>query len=213
MTAPSLCLVSDRRRFARDDGDEAAHDRLVAQIARAARAGVDLIQIRERDLEARALARLVDDAIAAAGTSGARVVVNDRLDVAIACGAAGVHLRSDSIAPSAARRLAPSGFLIGRSVHSVAEAEQVAADVDYVIAGTVFATASKPPGHPLIGLGGLAAVVRAAKVPVLAIGGITIERLPEVAATGAAGVAAIGMFLEDSGPAVHLWFDSMRSAS
>ena len=214
MTAPSLCLVTDRRRLAgRDDGFDVARDRLVAVIARAVCAGVDLIQIRERDLEARALARLVEDAIAVARPAGARVVVNDRLDVALACGASGVHLRGDSISPRAARTLAPPGFLIGRSVHGVAEAEQVAGDVDYLIAGTVFATPSKPEGHPLMGLDGLAAVVRAVEVPVLAIGGITIERLPKVAATGAAGIAGIGLFLEDASPAVRLWFDSTRSAS
>jgi len=214
VTAPALCLVTDRRRLAGgDDHADAARGRLVAWIARAVRAGVDLIQIRERDLDARSLARLVEDAIAVARPAGARVVVNDRLDVALACGAAGVHLRGDSIPPRAARTLAPPGFLIGRSVHGVAEAAQVAAEVDYLIAGTVFATPSKRPDHPLLGLDGLAAVVRAVHVPVLAIGGITIERLPEVAATGAAGVAGIGMFLEDAGPAVRLWFDSMRPAS
>ena len=214
MTAPALCLVTDRRRLAGgDDHADAARGRLVAWIARAVRAGVDLIQIRERDLDARSLARLVEDAIAVARPAGARVVVNDRLDVALACGAEGVHLRGDSLPPRAARTLAPPGFLIGRSVHGVAEAARVAGEVDYLIAGTVFATPSKPPDHPLLGLDGLAAVVRAVRVPVLAIGGITLERLPEVAATGAAGVAGIGMFLEDAGPAARLWFDSMRSAS
>lgn len=151
--------------------------------------------------------------MAVAHPGGARIVVNDRLDVALACGAAGVHLRSDSVSPGAARTLAPPGFLIGRSVHSAAEAREAAPDADYLIAGTVFATPSKPSGHRLLGLDGLAAIVRSVNVPVLAIGGMTVERLSEVAATGAAGVAGIGIFLEDASPAVRMWFDSVRSAS
>jgi thiamine-phosphate pyrophosphorylase len=122
------------------------------------------------------------------------VVVNDRIDVAIACGADGVHLRGDSIPVDAARRLAPADFLIGRSIHGVDEAA-CAAGADYVIAGTVFPTASKPAETRTLGIAGLRAIVRAIDRPVLAIGGIAGDRIDEVAAAGAAGFAAIGLFM------------------
>jgi thiamine-phosphate diphosphorylase len=178
-----VCLVTDRR----------AADPVV-QAQQAAAAGIDVIQVRERDLEASALAALVSAMVDAAAGCAMRVVVNDRIDVAIACGAHGVHLRGDSIPPARARAMAPAGFLIGRSVHDAAEAAQVAADVDYLIAGTVFTTGSKPPGHVRLGTAGLRAVVRSVRVPVLAIGGVTEARIPDVAASGAAGIAAIGLF-------------------
>ena len=111
-----LCLVTDRRRFVRPIPD------LLDQVRLAVHAGVDLIQVRERDLEAASLADLVSSILAVTRGSRTRVVVNDRLDVAIATGADGVHLRHDSIAVAAARTLAPSPFLVGRSVHDGGEA-------------------------------------------------------------------------------------------
>lgn len=158
---------------------------------------MDVLQVRERDLEAGDLSALVSDLVALARGSRTRIIVNDRLDVALACGAAGVHLRVNSIPPSAVRRLAPRGFLVGRSVHTPAEAGDVAAEVDYLIAGTVWPTESKPApsATPLLGPDGLAAIVREAVVPVLAVGGVTAERVPQVRASGAAGVAAIGLFM------------------
>jgi thiamine-phosphate diphosphorylase len=174
-------------------------------------AGIDVVQVRERDLESAALAALVSELVAlAAATPGSstRIVVNDRLDVALAAGAAGVHLRSDSIPPCAVRSLAPPGFVIGCSVHSPADAAAIGTDADYLIAGTVWASDSKPGGRPVLGTDGLAAVVAAASVPVLAIGGVTVDRVAEAAAAGAAGIAAIGLFMSDmsrlvpTGPAV-----------
>jgi len=165
-----------------------------------------MVQIRERDLEAAHLARLVSAVVDLARGSRSRIIVNDRLDVALACGAGGVHLRADSMPPSRARSIAPPGFLIGCSVHAPAEARAVAPDVDYLIAGTVWPTESKPAGpagRPPIGPDGLAAIARAARVPVLAVGGVTLDRVPHLSASGAAGVAAIGLFLgsaPDSGP-------------
>jgi thiamine-phosphate diphosphorylase len=187
----TLCLVTDRQRSA---GSLPA---LLAQIRAGIEAGVDLVQIRERDLDAAALSSLVAAVVDLTRGSTSRVVVNDRLDVALACGADGVHLRGDSVPIAAARRLAPPPFLVGRSVHSadeVVSAAVNAAGADYLIAGTVFPTASKPGVTTWLGLEGLRAVVRATTVPVLAIGGVTLERLVEVASTGAAGIAAIGLF-------------------
>jgi thiamine-phosphate diphosphorylase len=174
---------------------------LLEQIRYAVAAGIDLVQLREPDLEAGELFELTRTAAAAAAASRTRIVVNDRLDVAIAAGAAGVHLRADSIPPRAARPLAPRGFLIGRSVHALDEATAAAADgADYLIAGTVYPTSSKP-GARLLGVDGLAAVVQTVAVPVLAIGGVTQGRVAPVAATGAAGIAAIGLFMTGPGGA------------
>jgi thiamine-phosphate pyrophosphorylase len=191
----TICLVTDRRRLVRAGApDHEARRCLRAQVRHAVDAGVDLIQIRERDLDAADLAALVTDLVAATRGTPTRVVVNDRLDVALTCGADGVHLRSDSIAVAAARRLAPAPFVIGRSLHRIDELS-AARGADYLIAGTVFPSTSKPAGHPLLGVEGLRAIAREATVPVLAIGGVTSERLGEAAAAGASGIAAIGLFM------------------
>jgi len=212
---PTICLVTDRRRLCVGCDAARAATGLLTQIREAVVAGVDLVQIRERDLEASALTALVADAVALADGTGTRVVVNDRLDVAIAAGAAGVHLRGDSITAAAARHLAPAGFLIGRSVHNPEEAA-AATEADYVIAGTVFRTASKPDANGELGEAGLAAVVRASRAPVLAIGGVTMESLARLAAAGASGFAAIGFFmgevpLSSLVAAARVQFDSAKT--
>jgi thiamine-phosphate diphosphorylase len=182
-------MITDRRRFA---GGE---DALVQRVAAAAKAGVDLVQVRERDLEARDLSRLVARCVAAVHNTRTRILVNDRLDVALTAGAHGVHLRGDSMPASRARSLAPIGFLIGRSVHGVAEALTAHADggMDYVLFGAVFATTSKP-GQVPAGVRALADVVRATPLPVLAVGGIANETVSQLEGTGCAGFAAIGWF-------------------
>jgi len=111
-----------------------------------------------------------------------------------------VHLRGDSVSVAAARRLLPPPFLVGRSVHTVQEAS-AASDADYLIAGTVFPSAAKPGAAELLGLDGLRAIVSASAVPVLAIGGITPDRIADVLAAGAAGIAAIGLFIDSLKPA------------
>lgn len=166
-------------------------------------AGVDIVQLRAPGLSAAVLLRVTDTIVAAVRDGRTRVVVNERLDVALAGGAHGVHLRSSSLPAGEVRRLAPAGFLVGRSVHGVDEAETVlrAGGLDYLVAGTVFPSESKPAGHGTLGLEGLAAICRRVEVPVLAIGGITVERVAGIAATGAAGVAAIGLFRTPAGQA------------
>lgn len=200
-----LCLITDRRRLCSATvAFEVARRRLIDQAKWAVASKVDLIQVRERDLETADLAKVVSDVVRVSRGSGTRVVVNDRIDVALACGADGVHLRHDSVRAETVRTIAPAGFLVGQSVHGLAEAEG-AGPVDYLIAGTVFPTPSKPSAAAMLGLDGLAEVVQAVAVPVLAIGGITRERLDEVAATGAAGAAGIGLFIE--------WFDRLETPS
>ena len=183
-----MCLVTDRQRLG-------GADRLVERVSWAVRAGVHLVQVRERDLEGRALTALVAGCVAAVRGTGARIVVNDRVDVAVAAGAHGVHLRADSMAAARVRTMVAPGFLVGRSVHGLDEARDAdaAGGLDYLLYGTVFASTSKP-GRAPTGTSALAAVAAAVRVPVLAVGGVTPDNLEEVAATGASGFAAIGMF-------------------
>lgn len=197
--------MTDRRRLYDADADPAFVRRcLLTQARHAIEAKIDFLQVRERDLEISELAAMVADIVALARGSTTRVLVNDRVDVAMACGAAGVHLRADSVPTAAVRSMAPAPFVIGRSVHTVAEAAEEGSAVDYLIAGTVWPSSGKPAGHLVIGVDGLSGIVRASRAPVLAIGGVTLDRIPEVAARGAAGVAAIGLFMgpaEDGGVA------------
>ena len=189
---PALCFVTDRRR-----GADPSILALVERIGAAARAGVSLVQIRERDLDDRSLTALVRDSVAAVGGTGARVLVNDRVDVAAAAGAAGVHLRGDSIAAPCIRSIAPPSFLIGRSVHGADEARAVeaAGGCDYVFFGSVFASRGKPAAHPAAGIDALARVCRAVSLPVIAIGGVDPANAAAIAGAGAAGAAAIGVFM------------------
>jgi thiamine-phosphate pyrophosphorylase len=194
----TVCLVTDRCRLGR--AVAAPPERwttiLVTQIRAAVEAGVDLVQLRETDLEASALFRLAAAILHDVPGSRRRLVINERLDVALASGAAGVHLRERSFAVDAARRLAQEGFRIGRSVHDVASVD-AAQSADYLIAGTVLSTPSKAVSR-LLGWEGLAAIVSAAKGrPVLGIGGLTATSMPALAASGAAGLAAIGAFIPD----------------
>jgi len=194
LAVPSICIVT-RVRGAAASAERAA---LLARLSAAAEAGATMIQVRERHLQDRellAFVRLLADRVRPAGT---RVLVNDRTDVALAAGADGVHLKSH--APSAAdvRTIVPAGFLIGRSVHSAAEAVGIHLNggCDYLFFGTVFPSTSKPGDHPVAGVAALASVCREVSLPVLAIGGITVERAPEIAAAGAAGVAGISLFAD-----------------
>jgi thiamine-phosphate diphosphorylase len=211
-----ICLVTDRHRLT--DGRGTGEDRLIELVAAAAAAGVDLIQIRERDLEGRHLTALVRRCVEAARGTDAKVLVNDRVDVALAAGAHGVHLRSDSIDAPAVRPLLPSGAMVGRSVHSAGEAATVSrrGGLDYLILGTVFRSASKSAGQSLLTLDELSAACRLSSIPILAIGGITVPGASEVRRTGAAGVAAIGVFIPPTGESpqchVHTVVPALRRA-
>src|SRR5688500_6488660 len=169
-------MITDRTRL-----PGGRSETLIDCVAAAARAGVHLVQIRERDMEAAPLTRLVAACVAAVAGTRARVLVNDRIDVALAAGAHGVHLRGDSIPAPRARRIVPAPFLIGRSVHSAAEGRRAEDEggVDYLLFGTVFDTASKP-GVAAAGCAALAQAVAATRLPVLAVGGMTAATLPVV---------------------------------
>jgi thiamine-phosphate pyrophosphorylase len=199
----SLYLITNRRAFLRSP--EITHDDLprlqLEAIGKAARAGCRLIQIREKDMSAKALGAFTRAAIERARPHGARVLVNDRFDVAIAAGADGVHLRASSIPAREVRAVAAKkgldDFLIGVSTHSVAEAKLAEeGGADFVVCGPVYDTPSKRIFGPPLGLDVFAEIRDAVEMPVLAIGGINLSNYREALRRGAAGVAAIGLFTD-----------------
>jgi thiamine-phosphate pyrophosphorylase len=184
-----LCYITDR-------GAQSPQE-LLPRIAAAARAGVNLIQIREKDLAARELVELTRGALDVARGTSTRIVVNDRLDVALALGAGGAHLGTASLPLREARRTAPVEFLLGASCHSLQEAlEAESQGADYILLGPIFPTPSKLRFGPPLGLEKLSEVTGRIKIPVLALGGITVERVRRCREAGAAGIAAIRLFQE-----------------
>ncbi len=213
----TLCLVTDRHQL--DPAARTERDRtltLARWLEGAVAAGIDLIQLREGDLPGRVLCELARTIAGVAAGTRTRVVVNDRADVALASGCGGVHLPGDAPPVARVRSLAaasPAGssadpalvarpgsqgrgsfvpaWLVGRSVHGLDDT-RTHVDADYLLFGAVYESGPKP-GR---GLEALRAVVTAAgRVPVLAIGGVTVPRAAECKAAGAAGVAAIRLFL------------------
>jgi thiamine-phosphate pyrophosphorylase len=194
-----LCLITDRRRLSARLGCDlgVVDEALLAQVGAAAAAGVDLVKIREGELPAAALAELTRRVVARLRDTATRVLVNDRADVALACHAHGVHLKATSVTPRQARQLAPPGWLIGASVHGVDLGR--APGADYLIAGTLRPTPSKPAGAPLLGIDELHRMAQAAHpIPVLGIGGLTADDVPALTRAGAAGLAGIEVFLPAS---------------
>lgn len=180
-----LMLVSDRRRLAEGE--------LAAMAAEAARAGVDDLQVREKDLGGRALADLVRAVGAASHGTRARVVVNGRLDVALAAGAGAVQLPEEGLSVAAVKRAFPQ-IAVGASRHSTEGARSAEAEgADFVVVGPVFATPGKE--HRALGLAGLEAAARAVRVPVYAIGGIDASNARAAVAAGARGLALLRPFL------------------
>lgn len=156
---------------------------------RAACDGVEMIQIRAKELSGRALTELVKGAV----TAGGKVLVNTRTDIALACGARGVHLPSGSIAPSTIRRIAPGGFLIGVSCHTIDELEAAEREgADFAVYGPIFPSVTKA-GTP-IGIEALRMATQAVRLPVYALGGVTAENAPLCVQAGAAGIAGISLF-------------------
>ena len=189
----SLYLITDRAAASRPPADV---------VEECLAAGLRAVQLREKDLEARDLLALADTLREATQRHGARLIVNDRADVALAASADGVQRTHSSRPVSALRGFTPPGFLVGASVHSEAEARDAAAQgADFIVFGPVYDTASKRRYGPPQGLAALEAVTRAVDRPVLAVGGLTPERVPEVLAAGAAGVAVIGAIYAAARPA------------
>lgn len=171
-----------------DGGVEAVGDLLLS-------GRVDWVQIREKQLAARELMALVRRVIALPNPHLVRILVNTRVDVAIAAGAGGCHLPSGSIAASEWKKITPPGFLIGVSCHSLDDVLRAEAEgADYVLFGPVFAPISKTSDLAPRGLEELARVSRGVRIPVLALGGITWENAETCVEAGAAGVAGISLF-------------------
>jgi thiamine-phosphate pyrophosphorylase len=209
---PILCYVTDRRNFSA--GTPSANSVALAEkIAMLAAAGVDWVQIREKDLPGRELAALVRQALrgtsaqADTGSRSTRIVVNDRVDVALTEGAAGVHLGESSLPVYEAKRLVRSrvssrDFLVGVSCHSPESAKFAATSgADYLFFGPVFATPSKAQFGEPQGVARLAEICESLTIPVLAIGGITLENASACLRAGAAGIAAIRLFQNAPDPA------------
>jgi thiamine-phosphate pyrophosphorylase len=193
---PIICYVTDRKSLAEGEAGAGVLGKIRAAIA----AGVDWVQIREKDLSGRELLGLARDSIAAGG--GARVIVNDRLDVALAAGAAGVHLGRESLGARDVVRWcrgggenAPADFVVGVSCHSLQEAREAeCAGAAYIFFGPVFDTPSKRGMGEPQGIARLGEICLGVKIPVLAIGGVSEENAGECIRAGAAGIAAIRMF-------------------
>jgi thiamine-phosphate pyrophosphorylase len=205
--APILCYVTDRKGL----GSEVDQQReaLLKRVAIAAGAGVDWIQIREKDLSGKELSSLTRAAVAQTkqigehGGTRTRIIVNDRLDVALSEHTDGGHLGEQSLPVhdvckwlAATANLSAHGkFLVGVSSHSALDAASAARDgADYIFFGPVFATPSKASFGAPQGLQRLAEVCNAISIPVLAIGGITLDNASDCFAAGAAGIAAIRLF-------------------
>ncbi len=224
---PSLWLVTDRRAVRRGSGapSPAAASGVAALPAEASRlldaveecvaAGLRAVQLREKDLPARELLAVAAPLRAATRRHGARLIVNDRLDVAQAAAADGVQRTGQSLPVAVLRRLAPPPFLVGASVHSLTEATQAEAEgADFVVFGPIYDTASKRAFGAPQGLEALRRVTAAVQRPVIAVGGIDPARTPDVMAAGAAGVAAIGAFLsaDRPGDTVKAFLDALGRA-
>ena len=174
------CYVTDRRQCD-----------LLPCVSAAVNKGIELIQVREKDLDARALYELVCRVRDAAAGSRTQILVNDRLDVARAAGIDGVHLPGYGLPTAQVRPLVKT---LGCSIHSLEEGlEAERSGADFVIFGPVFET----PGKQAVGIEALRRVTAAVKIPVLAIGGITHETTPLILEAGAAGIAAIRLFQRD----------------
>jgi thiamine-phosphate pyrophosphorylase len=192
-----------------------AHHPLERVVESACAAGLRAVQLREKDLATRELLALAESLRAVTRVHGARLLINDRADVALAAAADGVQRTGASLPVSAYRLAVPEGFLVGASVHALDEAREAeAAGADFLVFGPVYDTPAKRPFGPPQGLEALQRVAAAAARPVLAIGGVTPARVGEVLAAGAAGVAVMGGIsgAADPGGATRAYLDALGSA-
>jgi thiamine-phosphate pyrophosphorylase len=194
---PLIYLITDRQKISLP-GDDLKLASLAHFLEQALASGVELIQIRERDLSARELFSFAREIVQMAHRYGASVLINDRADVAVACGA-GVHLTTRSMKAQVVRSTFGDEILIGVSTHSLEEVEEAEREgADFVVFGPVFETESKKIYGPPLGLGMLREVTARATIPVLALGGINLGNFSEALRAGAAGIAGISIFAESS---------------
>lgn len=169
------------------------------QVLRLSRGGASLIQLREKHLSGREFFREAEAALRQAREAGVRLIINDRVDLALALGADGVHLGQDDLPPESARRLLGEQAVIGFSTHNLEQAMAAARlPIDYLALGPIFATSSKDSPDPVVGLDGLRRVREAVPaLPLVAIGGITQENALQTLAAGADSLAVISALLID----------------
>ncbi len=197
----SLYLITDRKL--------AAAGGLAAMIETALQAAAEIapqppiaVQLREKDLDARPMMQLAAELLPICRRYRVPMLINGRIDVALASGADGVHLPADGISPADARKLLGPSKLIGVSTHSAAEITRAKAlGADFAVFGPVFAPTSKGSYAAPSGPEGLASACAAASIPVFALGGITAARAADLADTGAAGIAVIGAIFAAKDPA------------
>lgn len=190
---PTVYLVTDRRAL--------RGRTLLAAVEEALRGGVDAVQLREKDLDGRELFQLAVALRRLCHCWGAMLLINDRIDVAIACEADGVHLPANSFAPSEARALLGKGKLVGLSAHRLQDLHpSQLAGADFVVFGPIFDTPSKRPFGPPVGLAALAEAVQTSPLPLLAIGGVDASNAAELRRLGVHGVAAIRALLSETNP-------------
>jgi thiamine-phosphate pyrophosphorylase len=162
--------------------------------------GVRFLQVRGKALSSAVLLDLAAEVVALSRPCGALVVVNDRADVAVAAGASGVHVGQDDLSPDDARAVVGSDRLVGVSTHTPAQIERAAASsADYIAVGPIFGTRTKDTGYAPVGLE-LVRLAAGSGKPVVAIGGITLARAPEVVAAGAVSLAVIADLLAHGHP-------------
>jgi thiamine-phosphate pyrophosphorylase len=202
-----LYYITDRRAFG--GGERERRDRLLKKIAEAAHAGVDYIQLREKDLSSRELESLAREAVHALAGCKTALLINSRTDVALAVGADGVHLRSEDVPPQEVlavwqrcgkgvpvREIATPALILSTSCHSPAETEAAAANgVSLALFAPVFEKKDSP-GRVAIGLAALREA-SSCEIPVLALGGVTLENAPACLRAGASGIAGIRLFQEN----------------
>lgn len=191
LPTPCLCLVTDRRLCGADSLEE--------KVAAAVSGGVDMVQLREKNLPGGELLKLALK-LRSITKGKALLVINDRLDVALAAGGDGLHLPEDSLSIHDARRVVPSQFLLGKSVHDLAAASAAAGEgADYLVLGTTFATSSKP-GADTGGTDRVSKVTLLVDAPVLAIGGVDSHNVTSVMDAGAQGIAVVSAILGAQDP-------------
>ena len=195
---PLVMMIAEIGALRNRDGEVRDERGLLDVIKAWSDAGVNVIQIRGGGHTDRELVEFVRRVLMEVNRKQTSIVVNDRPDIALVVGADGLHIKDDGSAASEIRSLGPVDWLVGCSVHSLSRASSVALDggADYVLAGNVFPTDSKP-GKRGLGLEELRNIVTASTVPVVAVGGVCLSNISDVAGTGICGIAAIGSFLRD----------------
>jgi thiamine-phosphate pyrophosphorylase len=209
LALPKLYPITDRKLSGLSHAE---------QVARLSAGGATFIQLREKHLQPRDFYEEAKAALNVARACGIRLIINDRVDIALALGADGVHLGQDDLPPEAARRILGQRAIIGFSTHSLEQATEAARlPIDYLAIGPVYATSSKENPSPVIGLATLKTVRSAVgNMPLVAIGGITLESAQTTLAAGVDSIAVISSLLAQSAeiePRTRLWLSAIESKS